>query len=194
MKKIIYFLVLLTSIGLLGLYITSNKKPTKEVITIEPTIVPKASHVMTYGVPMRLEIPSIDVSASVESVGMDAKGNMDVPKHDDNVAWYNLGYKLGEKGNTVLAGHLDTRTGAPAVFWNLKKLKPGDSIKVTGDDGMDYQYHVIRVENYAAGSFPLQEVFGSHSTNRLNLITCEGQYTKGTGYSNRTVVFSELIQ
>lgn len=48
---------------------------------------------------------------------MDAKGNMDIPKRDENVAWYQIGYYPGSKGNAVIAGHYDTATGSPAVFY-----------------------------------------------------------------------------
>lgn len=194
MKKVTFLFLLL--VGVVAVYFISGKEKIQQGIAVVPTTIQKeiehTTQKASYATPIRLRIHKIGVDASVESVGMDAKGNMDVPKNDEHVAWFNLGYKMGEAGNTVLAGHLDTKTGAPAVFWDLKKLKAGDEIVVTGDNGKEYIYEVTHVQTYAANAFPLQDVFGSYAKNRVNLITCEGQYRESTGYSDRTVVFSEL--
>ncbi len=66
--------------------------------------------------PKILSIPKLEVNAEIETVGLDNKGAMDVPKNAMNVAWYNLGPKPGEKGNAVMAGHLDTITLARLYF------------------------------------------------------------------------------
>jgi sortase A len=143
--------------------------------------------------PKRLHIPKLGISAAVEYVGMDEKGRMDVPKNDDNVAWYELGYTPGTRGNAVMAGHLDRRSGAPAVFYNLEDLEVGDSIRVEAADGTEMAFTVTGKETYPDAAFPLVEVFGPSDTVRLNLITCEGSYNQSNrSYSHRTVVYSEL--
>src|SRR5688500_6975589 len=46
--------------------------------------------------PVSFSIPSLGIEdASVESVGLDKENKMDIPKKDENVAWYNLGVKPG---------------------------------------------------------------------------------------------------
>ncbi len=143
--------------------------------------------------PQTLTIQRLGVNAQIESVAMDEKGNMDVPKQVMNVAWYNLGAKPGERGNAVIAGHLDTVSGKPAVFYKLSSLEAGDTIMVTDAEKNSYTYTVVRKENYPFDSFPLQEVFGVSSKKRLNLITCEGSFDKtAKNYSHRTVVYAEL--
>lgn len=144
--------------------------------------------------PISFSIPSLDINnALVESVGLDKDSKMDIPKKDEDVAWYNLGAKPGERGNAVMAGHLDTKTGAPAVFYNINKLKPGDEISVRSKDGKIYKYFVTEVKTYELEKFPLVEVFGAGDKARLNLITCEGNYNKSSKlYSHRLVVYSEL--
>ena len=59
----------------------------------------------TSGFPVRLRIPSINVDAPVEYVGLTPDGAMDVPKERANVAWFNLGPRPGENGSAVVAGH-----------------------------------------------------------------------------------------
>src|SRR3981081_1577001 len=59
-------------------------------------------------VPARLQIPKIGVDATVEQVGVDRAGNMDIPKSPNNVAWYSPGVAPGQNGDAVIAGHLDS--------------------------------------------------------------------------------------
>lgn len=144
--------------------------------------------------PKTIIIPKIGVSAQVESVGLDSKNNMDVPKKPEKGGWYNLGYRPGEVGNSVIAGHLDKIDGSPAVFYNLETLKKGDEIKVLDEKRKEYRFLVTDIKTYPWDKFPLQEVFGQYSKARLNLITCKGTFDKGaSNYSHRTVVYSELV-
>ena len=145
--------------------------------------------------PQKLIIPKLGIAAAVEYVGMDEKGNMDVPRNDNNVAWYELGFKPGAAGNSVMAGHLDTRTGAPAIFYQLDSLEKGDRIQIIGTDGSTKEFVVTHKQTYPYNAFPLVEVFGTSDKPRLNLITCEGRYNSSErNYSHRTVVYSELTQ
>lgn len=149
----------------------------------------------TFYPPKTLEIPVIGVLSDIEQVELDEKGNMDVPKGVQNAGWYSLGYKIGEKGSVVLAGHLDDTDGKPAVFWNVSKLKAGDEILVTDETENSFRYTVTKVETYLFDEFPLEEVFLSKDKPRLNLITCEGTFDReAKNYSHRTVVFSELME
>jgi LPXTG-site transpeptidase (sortase) family protein len=144
-------------------------------------------------VPTKLTIAKIGVEASVEQVGLDKEGKMDVPKKSEDVGWYLLGSRPGEKGNTVMAGHFDKVNGSPAVFWNLNKLETGDKVQVTDDQNGIFIYKVVDKKTYADKDFPLQEVFGPTDRYRLNLITCQGTWD-GKNYSNREVVYSELVK
>lgn len=145
--------------------------------------------------PERLIIPKLGIDASVESVGQDSQGRMDVPKADADVGWYNMGYKPGENGSAVMAGHFDTVTGAPAVFYNINKLVPGDLLKVVGTNGQTLTYTVTDATAYPFDQVPLQAIFASKGTPQLNLITCDGVWNPGAhNYSQRLVVYSVLKQ
>jgi LPXTG-site transpeptidase (sortase) family protein len=146
------------------------------------------------GKPVRLSIPRLSlVDVIVEHVGMDSKGQMEVPAEDDNVAWFQLGYTPGKKGNSVLAGHFDKPTGDPAVFYNLGAMEVGDEINLEGDDGVIQTYRVTDKKAYPYDDFPTSHVFGKSDRKMLNLITCDGTWDQvAQNYSNRLVVFSEL--
>lgn len=144
--------------------------------------------------PQTFSIPSLNITTPIESVGLDATGKMDVPQNADNVAWYNLGHKIGSNGSAVIAGHYDKVDGAPAAFYDLSKLKRGETISITMQDGSTYTYKVIRSQTYDHDKVPLEEAFNTSGKALLNLITCEGTFNKNTNlYSKRLVVYSELV-
>lgn len=145
------------------------------------------------GIPVLIRIPKIGVNAEIEQVGLDAQGNMGVPKRVADTVWYKLGTRPGERGAAVIAGHLDTVTGAPSVFWDLKNLKQGDIIIVSDDKNKQYEFAVTEIKVYPFDKVPLKEIFGATDAKRLNLITCVGEWDKGSSnYSNRLVVYAKM--
>lgn len=206
MKKVVSILLFLIIIGggvAFGVTAANNLKGD----TAQKQVLPASSQnkgetqesptkeVKKPGIPQNVRIPTINVDAEVESVGLDAKKRMDVPKIAENAGWYNLGARPGDIGNAVLAGHLDKADGTPAVFWEASKLKAGDEIFITDDKGKEYTFSVVRVETYPFDKFPLDEVFGQTSNAMLNLISCKGEWDEVTkNYSHRTVVYSQLVE
>lgn len=172
---------------------TSASKPSVITQTVKvlanPT--PAASQV---GSPETLSIPKIGVKASIEEVGLDSQGRMDVPQNPWDVAWYDLGFKPGQDGNAVIDGHLDTKT-TTAVFYNLKNLDPGDEIDVTDNLDHTYKFKVSDLESYNYDQLPLKTIFASAGKPRLVLITCDGTFDfSAENYSNRLVVYSDLSE
>jgi hypothetical protein len=142
--------------------------------------------------PVRLRLPIINVDAPVESVGLGSDGAMGVPSGPDKVAWYNLGAVPGNLGNAVIDGHVDSRTG-PAVFWDVRKLNPGDTVEVTLSDGRNLTFDVKQVVRYAENDAPIDQIFGPSTEPNLNLITCGGYFDHTTRkYDQRLVVYTTL--
>ena len=163
-----------------------QKQKQKNVATPLPSVAP--------GIPLQITIPKIHIQAAVESVGMDAEGRMDVPKIATDSAWYSPGYKPGMKGSAVIDGHLDDITGAPAVFWNLKKLTKGDVIIIKENNNRSYIFSVYQLAKYPYNNFPIQKVFAEANTPLLNLITCNGVWDNNTkNYSDRLVIYAKLL-
>lgn len=161
--------------------------------TNTPATSVKKVEIQQYAQPQTLTIPKINLQAAVEAVGEDNLGRMDVPEKVDDVGWYKLGYKPGEKGSAVMDGHLDTATGAPAAFYYIDQLAVGDQVIVTDKNGKNFNFEVTRVQSYPFDQLPLQEVFASNDKPRLNLITCAGTWNSGSrNYSNRLVIYTEL--
>lgn len=200
-----YIILLFVALGLLGSYLfrddisrafsnSSEVKAEKVAQTLEIAISPTPEEIEPTN-PVTISIPSLNVTADVEHVGKDSEDRMDVPKEVMNAAWYELGALPGEYGNSVIAGHYDTPTGEPSIFYEINTLLPGDEIVVTDENGMEFVFNVTDVITYDNDNFPIKTVFGSHEKKRLNLITCAGIFDKEKrDYSDRTVVFSELYE
>ena len=161
--------------------------------TPTPTITP--SPTPRPGLPIRLEIPALGVNAVIEHVGLTKDLAMDVPARVEDVAWYKLGYRPGERGNAVIAGHLDTIRGAPAVFWDLESLEPGDEIFVLGLDGVKHRFLVDSHTRYPYDGAPVQQIFGPADQPQLVLITCKGKWDRvNRNYSHRVVVYARAAE
>jgi LPXTG-site transpeptidase (sortase) family protein len=144
---------------------------------------------------VELVIPSIDVKASVEPVGTDNQGRMDVP-HDnrwEHVGWYQEGPVPGQQGSAVIDGHLDRPGGLPAVFWNLHKLHEGDAVLVKDTKGHTLHFRVYKVQTYTPDAAPAEQIFANASGTYLNLITCAGEWIPEQHQtSQRLVVYTKL--
>ena len=195
-KSFIYFylLVIAAWIGFLVLFPVNNapeKKIDKKPEVVAPTQEEKKPVI---GKPASLFIPKINVNAPIESIGMNEEGRMGIPNEANNAAWYNLGYKPGEQGSAVIAGHYDAVTGAPAIFYNLQFLETGDEIIVVDENNRSYNFVVTAKESYSFDSVPLQQVFADSQKSGLNLITCNGSWDNETrNYTQRMVVYSQLL-
>lgn len=143
-----------------------------------------------FGLPMRLQIPRIDVNTAIEFVGLTPEGAMDVPKDFADVAWYNLGQRPGESGNAVFVGHYGWENGS--AFDNLHELLPGDKLYAE-DDKVVIIFFVVRKSWSHDSSADASAVFGSNDGKaHFNLITCEGIWDKITKkYPKRLVVFTD---
>jgi LPXTG-site transpeptidase (sortase) family protein len=145
-------------------------------------------------VPRKIRIPAIKVDTFVEQVGITAEGNMDVPKNIWNTAWLrDGGYRPGQAGNAVIAGHLDA-PGTAAVFWDLDKLKLGDKLYITDAAGKELTFQVVDRQFYPYNNAPLVKIFGPSTEPRLNLITCGGVFDRAShSYDQRLIVFTKLV-
>lgn len=144
------------------------------------------------GLPVRLKIPVIKVDAAIEYVGLTQRGAMDVPRSPEDVAWFSLGPRPGEKGSAVIAGHIDWKNGEAAVFNSLYKLRKGDKLYIEDDKGASISFIVREIRTYNPGE-DVPDVFYQSEGIHINLITCDGVWDKSKkSYTNRLVVFADL--
>ena len=168
-------------------------------------------------VPLELRVPRLRISAPVLGVGLTSKNVMDAPMAPANdpvwekAFWYRGGGTPGSASTATIAGHVDDVLGRPALFANLKDLRPGDPIVVRDTrSGVDLQFLVTATVTYtlkqtidpavlariygpgpAAGQGPQLSADGlSH----LTLITCAGNWINGARtFDHRLAVYAVSI-
>lgn len=143
--------------------------------------------------PSVLTIPKLGIEAPIKEFGLDKEGNMELPENGKDVAWFEPGFQPGEKGNAVLAGHVDDEK-KPAVFFELKELEPGDEIHLQDEKGESLTFVVREKVAYKKDDAPLRTIFGPSQKRMLNLITCTGYFDHDIhNYVERLVVYTELV-
>ncbi|MFI2645837.1 class F sortase [Streptomyces sp. NPDC018610] len=144
--------------------------------------------------PKRISIPDIDVDAPFTGLSIGASGQLDPPPAEDTnlVGWFQDGASPGERGASIVVGHVDTKTG-PAVFAQLSTLEPGSRIDITRSDGVVASFKVDAVDTFSKADFPNDEVYADTSDPELRLITCGGSYNRTIqDYESNVVVFAHL--
>ncbi len=143
-------------------------------------------------VPIRIHIPAVKIDAFIQPVGVLKNGAMGVPKDDTKVGWLHVGFKPGENGNAVMAGHVDNLQGV-AVFHPLHEVQIGDEVIVSDKNGKQLTFNVTAIKTYRTEKAPIGYIFGEANKPKLNLITCTGYFDpKLRTHIDRLVVYSEL--
>lgn len=169
--------------------IVVDKKSAQSIIKKKEVNIPKA------GYPAILEIPKLQIRSNIEFIGVDENGKMGVPQDINNVGWYSFGYRPGENGNAVIAGHYDTVTGAPAIFYYLSALEPGDEIRIIDNKKKTYTFFVTLKEVYDYDKAPVKQLFISDTKPKLNLITCAGYFDYiSQNYLQRSIIYAEIAE
>lgn len=151
--------------------------------------------VMGASAPVTLSIPSIGVRTDLIHLGLEDNGSLKVPQDDGNGApasWYDGSPTPGERGPSVLLGHVNSPSGRGGVFADLRKLTPGAEINVSRTDGSTAVFTVDRGALYPKDGFPTLEVYGNTKSAELRLITCDG-YDPATGeFDDNYVIYATL--
>jgi len=139
--------------------------------------------------PVRLEIPAIGVNTGVVPIGLRADGGLDAPPPlgDAPAAWYRGSPSPGERGSALIAGHAGAADGAPAVFFRLRLLRPGDRIAVRRADHAVARFAVVGVGLYPTAALPADQAYGPPDQPTLTLITVGG------GQDRSLVVSARLL-
>lgn len=147
------------------------------------------------GLPTTLIIPTINVWAPVESVGLTTTGALDVPEDPAHVAWFNQGPRPGEKGVAIIDGHFGWKDGLPAVFDNLSQVHIGDTILVQDADNQVIHFVIRDIRAYEKDADTSDIFRATDDGVHLVLITCQGEWDEiNQSYSSRLVVFADKIE
>ncbi|MBB5125305.1 class F sortase [Streptomyces griseoloalbus] len=173
----------------------SDRPAAGEPAPREPAAREPAAKRLPRSEPTRLLIPAIDVDAPFTDLAINGKGQLEPPPaHNTNlVGWYAKGVSPGERGTSIIAGHVDTAT-SPAVFARLSELKKGDRFRVLREDGSKATFVVDETESYDKDDFPDARVYADTPDAQVRLITCAGDYDRAAkDYTENLVVFAHLV-
>jgi hypothetical protein len=144
--------------------------------------------------PVRVDIPRIGVSSSLDRLGREPDGTVETPPLTRGAVagWYALGPRPGDPGSAVILGHVDSKRG-PAVFFRLRELRRGDEVRVGRADGSVLRFVVERTEQFDKQRFPTDDVYYPTLTPGLRLVTCGGLFDYSTDrYRSNIIVFAAL--
>lgn len=157
---------------------------------------PAASPAMERSVPVRLEVPRIDVRTPLMKLAKNPDQTVETPplSRAQEAGWYRLGAAPGSRGAAVIIGHVDTTTG-PAIFYRLGDLRPGDQARVLRADGRTAVFRIDSVERVEKDRFPTQRVYGDPGYAAIRLITCGGRFDRGSGhYTDNVIAYGHLVR
>jgi sortase (surface protein transpeptidase) len=149
---------------------------------------------LAFSRPVQIEIPKLDVDAPVMRLGLATNHTVAVPPlQNHNLAgWYDGSVTPGQKGTSVILGHVDSFTGI-SVFFYIKTLRRGNQIKVMRANGSTAIFTVDGVQKVVKSAFPTSDVYGQVRFPGLRLITCGGPFDAGTRqYLDNIVVYAHL--
>ncbi|MGZ4606270.1 MAG: class F sortase [Blastococcus sp.] len=146
--------------------------------------------------PVHLDIPAIRVSSDLLQLGLNPDHTLQVPplSRVSLAGWYRGSPTPGQLGPSVLLGHVDSAEYGAGVFFQLGRLRPGDTVTVRRADHTAATFKVTRVASYPKDRFPTLEVYGNTSDAELRLITCGGAFdASARSYLNNIVVYASLV-
>ena len=143
--------------------------------------------------PVSVKVPSVGIASNLIPLGLNPDRTLEVPKDFALAGWYTGRPVPGEPGPSVIAGHVDSKSG-PAVFYRLRDIQPGALVDVTRSDGTVARFKVVAKEQHEKDEFPTEHVYGPTTDPELRLITCGGDFNRSIGhYDDNIVVFAQLV-
>ena len=147
---------------------------------------------LDYSQPVRVEIPSIGVSSTLEELELNSAGAMEVPADPDQAGWFTPAPPPGVPGVSVISGHV-TWNQEPVVFFRLGDLRAGDKIRVRRADGVTAVFTVERIGEFAKSTFPTKAVYTPTDGAEIRLITCGGEYHEANNrYLSNVIVWATM--
>lgn len=151
--------------------------------------------VMPESHPVSISIPAAGTDSVLIELGLNDDGTVEVPSTEPGApaGWYISSPTPGERGPSILLGHVNATDSGPGVFAGLREMTAGDVINVMRADGSVAVFRFTEGHQYSKSNFPSDLVYGDTPGAELRLITCDG-YNPGTGeFDDNYVVYAELV-
>lgn len=163
---------------------------------VGPSTKAVADYTVAPNLPKYINIPAIKVPTTrIMQLGLTSNNEIATPDNIYDAGWYNRSALPGQSGAMFIYGHVSSWT-ANGVFYNLKKLRAGDTVVITRGDNKTFTYRVVAIKIYDYQKVDMNQVLAPVDADKpgLNLMTCTGQIIKGTSeFNERLVVFTSLV-
>ena len=146
------------------------------------------------GQPRRIIIPSIKTDGFIQKVGLTSQNAVAVPNNIHVAGWYINSVVPGAKGLSIIDGHVSGKY-ENAIFYNLKKLKKGDTFQIEFGDKSLKTFEIVETKQLPE-SESAEFLFKKNKDikEQLNLITCGGNFSKDSQqFADRVVIVSKLV-
>jgi len=200
LRIVISFVLIAIGVVLLpsghGKHVTSGSVSVQAQVVV-PTTRPPASQVSAYNVapdlPKYIAIPAAKLGQTrILALGLTHDNFIATPTSVYDAGWYNASAKPGQAGAMFIFAHVAFGS-TKGAFYDLSKLKSGDSIIVTRGDNKVYNYQVATTKVYPVAAVDMSAVLTPIKSGQpgLNLMTCTGLIDQKTGnYTERLVIFA----
>ena len=146
--------------------------------------------------PKKITISSQGIDGFIQKVGVDQNKQIAVPNNIHIGGWFVDSVRPGDKGLSIIDGHVNGRVSDAGIFKQLSKVNEGDTVTVTFGDNTTKSFKVFYADETKTAD--AAAVLFSQSptvTNQLNLITCVGTFIAAEKtYDKRFIVQAELIK
>lgn len=145
--------------------------------------------------PRTISIDGIVSAMPVEPHGLDARGQMSLPRSPFVAGWYEYASApADDTGATVIASHVDALGEGLGPFSRLRTVAAGTEIAIVDAEGARHVYRVTTVEKISKEVVPWGEYFSTAGAPRLVLVTCGGEYDPAVGsYEDNYIVTAEKV-
>jgi hypothetical protein len=143
----------------------------------------------------RVIVPSIGADAPVVPEGASGAGGgaLDIPSDIHVAGWWDGVWRSpsgtvrekvaapGQPGVALLAGHIDSATAGPGVFYRLAQARPGATVTVIDARQKVTRWTVTRIQTVSKSALPA-DLFVNKGKPQLALVSCGGPYDSTTGH------------
>lgn len=145
--------------------------------------------------PKKISIPKLGIDTFVQNVGVDQNNQITVPNNIHIAGWFVDSVRPGEKGLSIIDGHINGPTVDDGVFRRLPELAKDDNVSIQLGDGTTHRYavHEVKtVETKDSADILFSQI--PEIEKQVNLITCSGTYDiSQKTYDKRTIVILKQL-
>ncbi|MBY8886622.1 sortase [Streptomyces sp. PTM05] len=141
--------------------------------------------------PVSVAIPAIGLRTAVSALALSPSGQVTLPSDPRRAGWATATVTPGERGTSVIAGHVDSASG-PAAFYGLGAARVGMRVEVRRTDGTTARFTIDDEGVYPKDGFPSHAVYDDAPDPELRLITCTGWSAARHAYLDNIVLFARL--